>query len=550
MQTNKTYRVVIGDVDGKFDVFTKLAALQKKQNFAFAIIAGNLFADPATATDEENEQTAKLIRGEIEVPLPTYFAIGPRELPSSVVEKLESNEGQLCENLTALGRKVSIKTVEGFRVVSLGGSHVESVDDAMSLYAAAYNDADIANVAKDLTDADLLVTSAWPSDIQDGARTKYRGEAQEGVKGLSDLCTAIKPRYHFSTSEHYYEREPYFHNGPAPRSITRFISLAPYSKAGKDKWIYAFNLEPSAPPPNQLPEGTTASPFLVATNRKRKLETQESEFNSFRFSNGNGDTAHDRGHHRGGKRKKFQPPPQPSECYFCLSNRYCATHMIASIGDNAYLATSKGPLTTNATFPTLGFPGHVLIIPLEHAPTMSAISDEEARQACVTEMQRYKGALETMVATRSKNAEGHAQLGAVTWEISRASGVHLHWQFLPVPIDLIQRGLVEAGFEVEAENSEGYPKFAKSHAEMEQAEESGDFLKVMIWSESLRKEMVLPLDKSFRFDLQFPRRVMGKLLGLQQRAHWKDCPQTHAEEEADAQALKEAFKPFDFSLGS
>merc|ERR1712070_287482 len=135
------------------------------------------------------------------------------------------------------------------------------------------------------------------------------------------------------------------------------------------------------------------------------------------------------------------------------------------------------------------------------------------------------------------------------WEISRAGGVHLHWQFLPVPIDLIQRGLVEAGFEVEAENSEGYPKFAKSHGEMEQAEE-GDFLKIMIWSESLRKEMVLPIDKSFRFDLQFPRRVMGKLLGLQQRAHWKDCPQTHAEEEADAQALKEVFKPFDFSLGS
>ncbi|KAI7073451.1 hypothetical protein KC352_g42287, partial [Hortaea werneckii] len=72
--------VVIGDVDGKLNVFTKLAALQKKQNFAFAIIAGNLFADPATATDEENEQTAKLIKGEIEVPLPTYFAIGTREL--------------------------------------------------------------------------------------------------------------------------------------------------------------------------------------------------------------------------------------------------------------------------------------------------------------------------------------------------------------------------------------------------------------------------------------------------------------------------------------
>ena len=90
-------------------------------------------------------------------------------------------------------------------------------------------------------------------------------------------------------------------------------------------------------------------------------------------------------------------------------------------------------------------------------------------------------------------------------------------------------------------------KFVKMIKDMEEAEE-GDFLKVMIWSETLRKEMVLPLDKSFRFDLQFGRRVLGKLLGLQARTHWKDCAQTQAEEQTDAEAFKEAFKAFDFSL--
>ena len=93
----------------------------------------------------------------------------------------------------------------------------------------------------------------------------------------------------------------------------------------------------------------------------------------------------------------------------------------------------------------------------------------------------------------------------------------------------------------------GVEQFVKKVQETEEAEE-GDFLKVMIWSEALRKEMVLPLDKSFRFDLQFGRRVLGKLLGLEARTHWKDCTQTQAEEQADAEAFKEAFKTFDFSL--
>ena len=154
--------------------------------------------------------------------------------------------------------------------------------------------------------------------------------------------------------------------------------------------------------------------------------------------------------------------------------------------------------------------------------------------------------MQSMLIERTKGADGRSQLGAVTWEISRGGGVHLHWQFMPVPVDLIERGLVEAAFDVEAENS-SYPKFVKKIQDMEEAEED-DFLKVMIWSETLRKEMVLPLDKTFRFDLQFGRRVLGKLLGLQARTHWKDCTQTQAEEQADADAFKEAFKAFDFSL--
>ena len=92
-----------------------------------------------------------------------------------------------------------------------------------------------------------------------------------------------------------------------------------------------------------------------------------------------------------------------------------------------------------------------------------------------------------------------------------------------------------------------YPtKFATTASDIAEAEQ-GDYFKVMIWSEAMRKEMVLPLDASFRFDLQFGRRVLGKLLGLQERTHWKDCGQSKAEEEKECDAFKELFAPYDFT---
>jgi hypothetical protein len=223
--------------------------------------------------------------------------------------------------------------------------------------------------------------------------------------------------------------------------------------------------------------------------------------------------------------------------------------MIGSIGEDAYLTTAKGPLPKLSTFPDLGpaFPGHILIIPVSHIPTIASIDDAEARTKVEAEMQKYRASLHNMLASVSKDPEtNRARLGAVTWEISRSSGVHTHWQFLPVPADLITKGLVEAGFAVEAENSSYPTKFATSASDIAEAEQ-GDYFKVMIWSEAMQKEMVLPLDASFRFDLQFGRRVLGKLLGLQERTHWKDCGQSKAEEEKECEAFKELFTPFDFT---
>ncbi len=130
---------------------------------------------------------------------------------------------------------------------------------------------------------------------------------------------------------------------------------------------------------------------------------------------------------------------------------------------------------------------------------------------------------------------------------------------------MVKKGLVEAAFKVEAEN-EKYPTF-KSKEIGDGTGEQGDYFRVWIWRPSggvdatldgegegegedkgEEKELVLPLSEGFRFDLQFGRRVMAKLLGLEGRMNWRDCGQSDEEEKRDAEGFKEAFKRFDFSL--
>lgn len=433
-----------------------------------------------------------------------------------------------------------MKTSEGVKIVSLGGAHADATTDkdAITEFTPIHTQQDISTL-RGANTADILVTSEWPAEIRVGSKAQHAGEDQVSQQGVADLCTVLKPRYHFSASDAFFEREPFFHAQEADSSgyqITRFISLAPYGNANKQKWIYAFSLDLSSVLPQTIPAGTTACPLSFTAKKRKALEPQSFS----RFGNGDG------GRPRGNKRARA--PPQPRECFFCLSNPTIAAHLITSIGNSSYLTTSKGPLPTPTTFKSLGFPGHMLIIPLEHSPTLAAIQDAESKKETIAEMHKYRVALQKMVAERSASTPEADRLGAVTFEINRAGGIHVHWQFMPVPSDLIRRGLVEAAFKVEAEN-EHYPAFEESGVSTDVIAE-GDCFKAILWSGfgEEEKTLVLPLDASFRFDLQFGRRVLGKLLGLESRSHWQDCGQTEAEETRDAEAFKEAFKPYDFSL--
>jgi len=176
-----------------------------------------------------------------------------------------------------------------------------------------------------------------------------------------------------------------------------------------------------------------------------------------------------------------------------------------------------------------------------------ALIPEEDRAKTFAEMTKFKDAVQKMVAQRSNN-----KLGGVTYEISLGRGVHTHWQFLPMPEHQIQKGLVEAAFRVEAENH-NYPAFEVRDPGIGQDE--GDFFRVWIWTppseeqpQGSTKCLTMPFDDNIRFNLQFGRTALAKLLGLEKRIQWRDCAQSEEDEKKDIEAFKTGFKAFDFTL--
>ena len=446
------------------------------------------------------------------------------------------------------------------RIVALGGALDSSIIGGVSKEQyLPFHTLDDAKSLKGANTADIFLTSLWPSNIRKGSSVPIPdvGTEPAGADHVAELISTLKPRYVFaSTPEFYWEREPFFHmpsdNDPEYRPVTRYISLAAHANTHKQKAISAFNLRLPADVTAPLPIGATASPFLNQSSPGRKRKALEAEPYS-RFATDNGVPQH---RQKRGRRER-QPPPGPETCFFCLANTNLAKHLICSIGEDSYVALAKGPLPTGETWTKDGkdltFPCHILIAPMDHVATLPMI-EEEKRSRTYSEMNLYKRKLNEMISARSDD-----RLGSVCYEISRNNGVHTHWQFLPVPAEMVRKGVVEAAFKVEAENMK-YPVFTSRDPGL--GENEGDFFRVFLWApeqsdggevapvgteKEVSKCITMPFDETIRFDLQFGRKVLAKLLGLEKRIQWRECEQTVEEEAKDAEAFKAAFKIYDFT---
>jgi diadenosine tetraphosphate (Ap4A) HIT family hydrolase len=74
-------------------------------------------------------------------------------------------------------------------------------------------------------------------------------------------------------------------------------------------------------------------------------------------------------------------------CWFCLSSADVDVSLVASVGDEAYVALDKGQIS----------PTHALVVPIEHYPSMLTLP-----AACGDEVTRYLSSLRAAFASQGR----------------------------------------------------------------------------------------------------------------------------------------------------
>lgn len=227
------------------------------------------------------------------------------------------------------------------------------------------------------------------------------------------------------------------------------------------------------------------------------------------------------------EKKKAKQHVTDMECWFCLSGKHVAKHLVVAIESEAYVALPKGSLVPSTGSPVSLVPGggHVLIIPIGHHQTLSTIPIDEALPI-MSEIGKFKSRLRAM----------YNDFGAVpvTFEVARLAGKggHAHIQVVPIPnnlADQAKQAFLAAGQEMNVDwddNPDPTPK--------------GNYFKVELPS----GEVLVHRLRGSGFNLQFGRVVLAKLLGLEARTDWRNCGETDAQQTADAAAFRKAFKKY------
>lgn len=519
---------MVANINGHFRKFFENLQ-KKKDDFSLVLIVGNLFGDPKDVDQKQAADVQDLVNEKINVPITTYFMLGSHDLPQAVKKKLHqtraTGSSHVCENLVWLGRGTKVKPLGKSEPIRIATNLDDDFDNGPR--RGRLGEADL-NEPHSTPSPHILLTNEWPEGVRQGSRIVFKGSAQES-DAITQLTKALKPRYHFTTSDKYYEREPYWYEATGETGElflhTRFISLAAYDNhfSPKEKSTYGFTIDPMTIRPDSKPLQSTPSPWARPNKR-------ESNYVAVRESR------------PVAKKHKPQATVDHSKCFFCLANDGIAMHLLTCLATHAYMTTAKGPLPTPGMFPELGFPGHMLLIPHEHIATLAAIQQDE-RHTIYEQLQGYRIAANKMIKDRAGE-----EYGSVTWETSKISLPHIHWQYLPIPVHYIRHGQVEAAFKLHAKNSHWAPKFHNKDIG-DGSEVHSDYFRVLIWDPSKPENeytsLVLEFNNETKFPAQTGREVLARLLELDNRADWHVCAQTVEEETKDAEAFKRAFASFD-----
>lgn len=138
--------------------------------------------------------------------MPTYV-LGPNKASDTTnYDNLE--DGEICPNLTYLGRRGLYTVSSGLRIAYVGGTEATNNDNDPAYH---FNEDDVKSVtnaclatgnAGEYRGVDILITSQWS--------TGAKKDAKNTSNLLSWLSSQIKPRYHFcGLGDSYFEPPPF-----------------------------------------------------------------------------------------------------------------------------------------------------------------------------------------------------------------------------------------------------------------------------------------------------------------------------------------------------
>ena len=251
----------------------------------------------------------------------------------------------------------------------------------------------------------------------------------------------------------------------------------------------------------------------------------------------------------GGGQNAAQAALPAPDCWFCLSNPDADVDLVVSVGEDAYVAVDKGPITDT----------HALVLPVEHVPSTVALSASAAASpSCpaADEVEAYLRGLRALCAARGLALFAFERYAALR---KGAGGNHAQVHALGVPAACVPTAratiealAAEAGItglvHLPGDPLAGPP----ARAALRDAVGDGEFFQAWLPWDGVAGpcpgRLVQPVPKGARHPLAFGRAVAAALAGCPERADWKECAVAPPQEVERAEAFKAAFAPHDPTL--
>ena len=217
------------------------------------------------------------------------------------------------------------------------------------------------------------------------------------------------------------------------------------------------------------------------------------------------------------------PRDERVQCWFCLANDELQAHLIAHVGAEVYVATPKGALSDL----------HCLVVPIAHVRSVAELGDSAA-----AELESVKGKLRAAFAAKG--------LYPMVWErcVDTRGAHHAHVQVVPLPADAANRLAEELQRRADACGGLAFEEVGAA-APAEALRGAGQYLYVELprpggGAGTVRLLHRVPEGSKRKLPLHFGRMVAAAAMGNVDRAHWKACVVSEAQETAQAAKLKDA----------